>query len=921
MQPIYLPQMKSINSQTWQKAASFGTLFDTVFNLVDAHSVADVISLVSSELPIDTSAAYQESQSASKDILDEILNVNNLEPVSFLTSDGKAVSMMDFPDLEKRPTDVTFVKFRCNMDVTALDKRVQSIPRMSFIFCLKLPVYEYDSTAKTATRIDTPPSPTNASMSSVSRSLMGCFTASTPGTPTGTANTTTSAAFSSPAMTTFMSSRTASATTKRGYYGPCDFLDNQLTFHSAFGVAPAILSEDPNDSKNPSRAKFLREFGDTCKLDIFLYLCQLNYVGHSKVDTTMNTQEVCSSIGELRQNYTHSGQPKTDTPEELFNKFTALTVNLPDNATTWSIQLCSTYFSALNKELVENMTTDTTFKMPDLTTLTSKALQLEALRSVRNQATKSFKVLKKQKDLMSKMLRSLQTGNRGENLFLQSDRNVPHNSIEYGSSLQFQQSQSSAEFTMSKYDNGKQQYQGRNNGTKVETRLCRDTGLQHPYDKENDYLSRFPEGFRGCFNCGKTDHFRTGDCQLAQSGKFDKKKFFLELWAHKPHTKISNRDTNGNQNSNNQGNLGNNTGQNFNMQHNNNDNCWNTGSNTWNMGSQNSNSRDQNATGNAGSIHFNGHNNNRYTGQNTGRNMGMNNTSNPNAFGNDGCEHFNANNNNDQDKKNDLTRYQNNKSTRFDRDIDNTPAWMKKKDTPSKKARMFTLSGSLLNIASADGIRPMPLALDNGLPAAVLRFGTSSEDEIPFSCHLDSCAAMNTGSLHLHQWVCTQHPHLVANYEQFDDKKPFRPITLDCAVPQSEAEKTTGKLTAVITYKTRYRDNEGQQLTLSFGLGAAIRVNAIIGLPTLRKWKMVLDIDGEVASSKLLNCYFDLQFEHAATGFPKGIVFDPNTFRRPNQNAGTGLALLAQAAAADTISSEDEKTENGITINIENSSE
>ena len=54
MQPIYLPQMKSINSYTWQKASSFGTLFDTISNLVDAHSVADVISLVSTELPIDT---------------------------------------------------------------------------------------------------------------------------------------------------------------------------------------------------------------------------------------------------------------------------------------------------------------------------------------------------------------------------------------------------------------------------------------------------------------------------------------------------------------------------------------------------------------------------------------------------------------------------------------------------------------------------------------------------------------------------------------------------------------------------------------------------------------------------------------------------------------------------------------------------
>ena len=376
---------------------------------------------------------------------------------------------------------------------------------------------------------------------------------------------------------------------------------------------------------------------------------------------------------------------------------------------------------------------------------------------------------------------------------------------------------------------------------------------------------------------------------------------------------------NGNQNSNTQGNLDNNVGQNFNMQQNNNANGWNTGgnntgTNNWNMGPRNSNNMDPNATGNDGSIHFNGHNNNQYMG----RNMGMNDKSNPNAIGNDGFEHLNANTNNERNKKHDLTRYQN-RNPSLDRDIDNTPAWMNKKDTPSKKARMFTLSGLLLNVASANVTRPMPLALDNGLPAAVLRFGTLSEDEIPFSCHLDSCAAMNTGSLHLHQWVCTQHPHLVENYEQFDDADAFRPITLDCAVPQSEAEKTTGKLTAVITYKTRYRDNEGKKLTLSFGLGASIRVNAIIGLPTLRKWKMVLDINGGIASSKLINCYLDLKFQHAATGFPKGIALNPSTFVKPNKYTGTGLALLAQAAAANELPSEDNNAKNPMVINMENS--
>ena len=59
----------------------------------------------------------------------------------------------------------------------------------------------------------------------------------------------------------------------------------------------------------------------------------------------------------------------------------------------------------------------------------------------------------------------------------------------------------------------------------METKLCEKAGQQHPYDKQNDYLSRFPLEFRECFNCGSTDHFSTRDYQLAQSGNFNKRNF------------------------------------------------------------------------------------------------------------------------------------------------------------------------------------------------------------------------------------------------------------------------------------------------------------------------------------------------------------------------------------------------------------
>ena len=58
-QPVSLPVMASLNSAAWEKSASYQTLRNSVYSLLEAHTVADVVTLVSNELPMDTSAAFQ----------------------------------------------------------------------------------------------------------------------------------------------------------------------------------------------------------------------------------------------------------------------------------------------------------------------------------------------------------------------------------------------------------------------------------------------------------------------------------------------------------------------------------------------------------------------------------------------------------------------------------------------------------------------------------------------------------------------------------------------------------------------------------------------------------------------------------------------------------------------------------------------
>ena len=105
----------------------------------------------------------------------------------------------------------------------------------------------------------------------------------------------------------------------------------------------------------------------------------------------------------------------------------------------------------------------------------------------------------------------------------------------------------------------------------------------------------------------------------------------------------------------------------------------------------------------------------------------------------------------------------------------------------------------------------------------------------------------------LHQWIITSYPGIVHSYVQYNDTKSFHSLSLDCAVPTSIDNEHSNKLTAVVTYYTRYKLQDGTNATISFGLGKHVQVNAIIGLPTIRLWKLVLDLDDNKFYSKVLN--------------------------------------------------------------------
>ena len=139
IQPIALSKMASVNSFTWKKPASFTTLKDTIYPLAEVHTVADVISSVSNELPLDTGAEFQEAQSFTKTITESCISSPYLEPLAFMNSAGKVKTIDNGSDLGSHPDDINFVKLRCTLYGSLIDSRITDDRQLSFQFCLYLP--------------------------------------------------------------------------------------------------------------------------------------------------------------------------------------------------------------------------------------------------------------------------------------------------------------------------------------------------------------------------------------------------------------------------------------------------------------------------------------------------------------------------------------------------------------------------------------------------------------------------------------------------------------------------------------------------------------------------------------------------------------------------------------------------------------
>ena len=174
---------------------------------------------------------------------------------------------------------------------------------------------------------------------------------------------------------------------------------------------------------------------DKCRLDVFIWLCE-HYVGITSAAKNLRLIELGRTLSKLKQKYKEGNRTVVDTPYELFDKFMAIATCLSQDAKGWPANLCSTFQSALTHDLGDAMVNDTVFQQPDLISLTTKALQLNALRQVMSHTVTHFKKLQDQKSQIDYAVRSLMGSRRHGNIHLtnsesNTDQQRPPNSNVY----------------------------------------------------------------------------------------------------------------------------------------------------------------------------------------------------------------------------------------------------------------------------------------------------------------------------------------------------------------------------------------------------------------------------------------------------------------------------------------------------------
>ena len=86
-------------------------------------------------------------------------------------------------------------------------------------------------------------------------------------------------------------------------------------------------------------------------------------------------------------------------------------------------------------------------------------------------------------------------------------------------------------------------------------------------------------------------------------------------------------------------------------------------------------------------------------------------------------------------------------------------------------------------------------------------------------------------------------------------------------------------------------------MLILFGLGDSVTVNSIVGIPTIKAWKSIIDFNANILVAKGLKTTFPLIYKATKHGLPVDTIFSDENFVRPIQGSSrTALSLLTNTS-------------------------
>jgi len=167
-----------------------------------------------------------------------------------------------------------------------------------------------------------------------------------------------------------------------------DFLDNQASFVSVFGLNPVMLRVSKRAAGTCTikdteyLATKLGKYCDTCQLHLFCDIVKLQFVGTTVYDSHRMMHDIYLSLSSLKLESKSNGKTTYLTPDSLFQRFIEFTPLLSPNATTCSFSLVTLFYNALSIALQESIILDG-YILPNNSTLPTLFDQTSALQALR----------------------------------------------------------------------------------------------------------------------------------------------------------------------------------------------------------------------------------------------------------------------------------------------------------------------------------------------------------------------------------------------------------------------------------------------------------------------------------------------------------------------------------------------------------